>query len=135
MKKIIIIFYLLLPELVFAKTTSKLKPIISNGDIAKLFISLASVIALVLIFSYCFKKMNNFSFGGSQVMNIISSIAIGQKEKIILLEVAGKNLLIGVSSGSISLLKELDSSELKKGVGDKEPPFVDSFKKFLNKGT
>lgn len=135
MKKIIWILFLFMSETVFAKTAHKLTPIISSGEIVKLCLSLLSVVLLVLVFSYLFRKMNNVSFGGSGAMSIVSSLSVGPKEKIVLLDVEGENLLIGVTSGGISLLKTVKNIEVKKVKKTKDVLFVDSFKKFLKKGT
>ena len=105
--------------------------IMSASDIIKLFISLFSVIVLVFFFSYLFKKVNQVSFGGQGAMKILASLPVGPHEKIMIVKVAEESLLIGVSQGSISLLKKLDDSVIQQQEISNQTAFVDTLKQYL----
>jgi len=135
MKKILLLISLLYSRMILASTNIAEGSIISNAEVLKLFGSLASVILLVLIFSYAFKKMNGLSFSGDEHIKIISSLAVSQKEKIILVEVGGENLLLGISSGGVSLLKSIDLTKVNAITKKNENTFPKAFKQFLNKAT
>lgn len=133
MKKILLILTLFYSQFIFALSEREGHSLISGTEIVKLFASLASVIVLVLIFSYLFKKMNGLSLGREDMMKIHASLCVGPKEKIILIEVGGEALLVGVTAGGISLLKTVGSDLLKEACV--ENSFPNTFKQFFNKAT
>ncbi len=70
-----------------------------------LFVVLLCIIAL----AWFAKKMNRFqSFSGGP-LNIIASLGMGARERVVLLQVADKQILIGVSAGNIQALHVLET--------------------------
>ena len=66
-------------------------------------------------------------------MILRSSLSVGPKEKIILLDVGGESLLIGVTQGGISLISKVESSIEPSKVDDES--FSEKFKQVLAKVT
>lgn len=99
-----------------------------------------SVLIIVLILMvgalYLFKKFMGarLASGGKNEIKLISSFFLGNREKLIVVEVEGKKLLLGVTSNNISLLKELEKTDEKS----EDTPEAEDFasvlgKKLLNK--
>lgn len=78
-----------------------------NIDALSMITSLLMVLVLIIASAWVLKKftMVNRSVSG---MKVISSLPLGHKEKLIVVEVGEKQLLLGVSAQSINLIKELD---------------------------
>jgi len=82
-------------------------PILSHA-IQFLGVTFALVAGIILI-AFITKKMNLQKFAGKRGFTVVASQSIGTREKIILVQFAGKNLLVGVVPGAISLLGETEN--------------------------
>lgn len=69
--------------------------------------SLVLVIATILVCAWLLKKTRFTQFGSSQ-LKIVSSLALGTRERILVVEVGSVQYLIGVTGQQINLLDKLD---------------------------
>lgn len=77
----------------------------------KMLAALAIVIALMIVAAYFIKKYFLHSLpdiGGGALINILSTRHVSPKNSIILVEVLGQVMLVGVSGQQISLLSRID---------------------------
>jgi flagellar protein FliO/FliZ len=81
----------------------------SNGlGLGKMALSLGIVVVLVLMLGWAFKKLT-LRFPGSRHIKIISTMPLGPKERLLVIEMQGKQRVLGVTSHSINLLFELEN--------------------------
>ncbi len=82
----------------------------SNSSLAlgKIVISLALVILLVLGLGWLFKKLT-LRLPGNRQIKVICALPLGQRERILVIEIQGKQRVIGVTPQSINLLFELEN--------------------------
>lgn len=76
--------------------------------VASMLLSLLTVIALIFVLAWLFKRFNVGATGNS-VIKVLASVPLGRSERLMLVEVGGEQLLLGVTSQGISLLHRLDS--------------------------
>lgn len=78
-----------------------------NLDAMSMIVSLLMVLALIILSAWVLKKFNiaNKSVSGMQV---IATLPLGHKEKIVVVQVAEEQLLLGVSGQQVNLIKVLD---------------------------
>ena len=78
----------------------------NNLELSSMLLSLLVVLALILLAASLLKK---FKIGGQlhSDLKVITSLHIGAKERLVVVEVAGKQLLLGVTANNISILQEL----------------------------
>ncbi|MEW6989379.1 flagellar biosynthetic protein FliO [Colwelliaceae bacterium 6441] len=78
-----------------------------NLDALSMIMSLLMVLVLIVISAWVLRKFNvvNKSVAG---MKVITTLPLGTKEKLVVVEVADEQLLLGVSAQQISLIKILD---------------------------
>ncbi|MFA5495384.1 MAG: flagellar biosynthetic protein FliO [Porticoccaceae bacterium] len=69
--------------------------------------ALAFVIAVILLCSYLLRRVNRPGGLAGQQLQVVSSVAVGQKERVVVVEVAGTWLVLGVAGGQISNLHQL----------------------------
>jgi flagellar protein FliO/FliZ len=74
--------------------------------------SLAVVLALIVGASWLLQKVRTQTQGRGQLIHIESSVSVGTRERVMLIEVAGKWVLIGVTPSHISTLMRLNESPL-----------------------
>jgi len=78
-----------------------------NIDSFSMVLSLLMVLLLIFAAAWVLKKFNvvNKSVSGMQV---ISSLPLGTKERLVVVQVADEQLLLGVSGQQVSLIKTLE---------------------------
>ena len=70
----------------------------------------------------------------SKNLTIIDSTPIGRNSSLLIIKVAGKVMLIGVTAQGLSMLSELDADQFEDVPGDAEAPgkdFASAFKEVL----
>lgn len=107
------------------------------GNIGSVLMAVV-VFALILYLAYfATKKMGKrltIRGTGSKNIKIIDSISVGQNRSVVIIETAGKTLLIGVTQNEISLITELDRDKLSlpdEKQGNQPMEFSKAFKTVL----
>ena len=104
----------------------------------KMFFALAIVLGLLLLAAYFFKRiLPQTSAGASDnsLINVIAARYLGPKSSIMLVEVLGKVLVIGISSNQMSHLATISEAEVLerlKHIGRQEkrlPSIADYFRR------
>lgn len=125
-------FFALLPGLflaagVQAQTLSNSSPGVHGSELLRLGMGLIVVVAIILLLSWCLKRLNGLKIAGTSGMKIITSMSLGAREKLVLVNAGERILLLGVTTGSINMLHDF---------GEKLPPGFNtessqSFSRFL----
>ncbi len=93
--------------------------------------SLAVVIGLILVFHYLSKKWMKGGLPGSagqKYIRVVETRFLAPKKSLVLVEVAGKYMLVSSSGDNMNLIKEIDMIEEVEVVGDlSKPAFRDTF--------
>jgi flagellar protein FliO/FliZ len=76
--------------------------------LGKMALSLSLVVAIVIALGWAFKKLT-LRLPGSRHIKIISTMPLGPKERLLVIEVQGKQRVLGVTAQSINLLFELEN--------------------------
>lgn len=82
-------------------------PITSSG-ILEMMSGLIFVVLLIFALAWLFKRMGSNSFGLGGVIRILAAMSLGNRDRIALIEVGEKQMLIGISPGRISTLHVFD---------------------------
>ena len=80
----------------------------------KIFSALAIVIGIMMVSLYVAKKLIKNGEGrvdGGDVINVLSTRYVGPKSSIMLVEVLGKVLVVGLSPQNLSLLTSIDDQQ------------------------
>lgn len=80
-----------------------------SEHISQIVLALALIIALVIGLGLLVKRLNQGSLSGAGEIKVVASTYLGPKEKILLLEVRGRQVLVGVNPQSINALCQFDS--------------------------
>lgn len=99
------------------------------------FIAVVLILYLSYLFSrYLSKGMSKSS--SSRYMRLIDQIALGQDRHIAIVQIGGKYLLVGVTSGQVNVLSEIQDDNLfplepdTVDIGEKIPDFKAMMEKF-----
>ncbi|MGF1690360.1 flagellar biosynthetic protein FliO [Photobacterium kagoshimensis] len=77
-------------------------------NVATTLASLLLVIMLILVLAWLLKRLRLPAIQGDNNMKIVKQLTVGQKERILLVQVGDEQLLVGVTQHNISLLNKLE---------------------------
>ncbi|WP_165856675.1 flagellar biosynthetic protein FliO [Marinobacter sp. JSM 1782161] len=80
----------------------------SLGSLLTLALGLLAVIALIFGCAWLVKRMNGLSGMNSQAIKIVSVMSVGARERIVLIEVGGTQILVGITANTIRTLHVFD---------------------------
>lgn len=77
---------------------------VSTGSILQVIFSLLLVLAAVVLVAWIIKRINLPQHGAGSLLKVISGVAVGQRERIVLVEVNDTWLVVGVAPGQVRTL-------------------------------
>jgi flagellar protein FliO/FliZ len=77
------------------------------GGLAQVTLSLLLVLAAVFAAAWVVRRLRGFGSASSRAIQIIADAPLGTKERAVLIQVGGQQLLVGVAPGQINLLHVL----------------------------
>jgi flagellar protein FliO/FliZ len=78
------------------------------GSLVQVTLSLMLVLGAVFAAAWLVRRVKTFGKFGSGPIEIIADVSIGAKERAVLVQVGGKQLLLGVAPGRVNTLHVLD---------------------------
>lgn len=86
-------------------------PTSSSGSLLQTIFALMFVLALLIALAWAMKRYGPKALGGNSKMRVISSLNLGGRERIVLIEVADQWIVVGASPGRINALATLPRQE------------------------
>lgn len=78
--------------------------VMETENILSMLLSLLTVLAVVVLLAWIWKRMMPGAFHASKLMRVLATNHIGSKEKLMLVRVADEVLLLGVTSQQVTTL-------------------------------
>lgn len=101
---------------------------ISHAELIRIVMGLASVLLLIMILSWVVKRLQGVHLGAAKGFQSIASMMLGPKERITLIKVGPRYLLLGFGAGHVSLLYDF-GEELPSGFNlQNKPAFAELLK-------
>jgi len=80
--------------------------LITQSDLMRIVVGLLFVLLLIIVLSWLVKRLHGVHLGSAKGFQAIASMILGPKEKITLLKVGERYLLLGSGTGHITLLHD-----------------------------
>ena len=74
---------------------------------------LALIVAIIYLVAWLMKRAGLGNLGGMSGMKVVAGMSVGPREKVLLLEVGERQVLIGVAPGRVSHLESFEKSVLQ----------------------
>lgn len=89
------------------------------AQLGQLALGLVLVVGLIFLIGYLMRRVGPLAPQGGQQIKLISSLALGPRDRLVLVDVGGKQLLLGASPGRINTLHAFDEpvAEVPSGAG------------------
>ncbi|MEI8574656.1 flagellar biosynthetic protein FliO [Methylomonas sp. LW13] len=85
--------------------------VVTSGDVAQWLLALLLVLALFFLSVWLLRKTGSLAFVGKSQLAVLAGLSLGMREKLVLVKVGEKQLLLGVSGGRIDKLLELEGDQ------------------------
>lgn len=77
----------------------------------KVILGLALVLALLVGFAWLMKKMGMNHLNANTVARVVGGVSVGSRERVVVVEVANRWLVVGVTATQVTQLANLDPIE------------------------
>ncbi|EPJ51625.1 MAG: hypothetical protein OFPI_16900 [Osedax symbiont Rs2] len=77
-----------------------------GASVMQMALGLVFVLGIIFLLAWLMRRVTGIQ-GSKQHIKILSAINVGTRERAVLVEVAGEQLLLGVASGHVSLLHKI----------------------------
>lgn len=99
---------------------------VSSGDMLHWSVGLLIVLAVFFFCVWGVRKLSGVTVSGAEKMRVVGGLSLGIREKVILLQVGKKQLILGVTPGRIDTLHVLEGDDclnrdFPTDVGSKTP--------------
>ena len=103
---------------------------VSSGSIVQVILSLLFVLGAIVLVAWILKRINLPQNVAGSALKVVSGVAVGQRERIVLVEVNDTWLVVGVAPGRVTALHTMPKNVLP--APDVPVPEIDNkFKNWL----
>ncbi len=78
-----------------------------GGQILSLVMGMAVVLAVIAAVAWLMKRIAPRNYSGAGVLRVIAGAAVGQRERVVVVEIGATWLVLGVTPGSVNALHQL----------------------------
>lgn len=113
-------------------------PLLSAYDVFQWLLALLFVLALFAGLVWLLRKSGNLPLAGKNQLSVITGVSIGVREKLVLVKVGKKQLLLGVTPGRVDKLLELEGEERlfqDQECCENNVPFADKLQQVMQRRT
>lgn len=109
-------------------SASSSAPAVAMGDMVSMLLSLFAVVILIVAMAMLMKRLNP-NLGNSENFKVIRSMPLGNRERLLVVEIDNKQHLLGVTANSINYLYQLEQPLPEHAM----PPLAQNFSKLLQR--
>jgi flagellar protein FliO/FliZ len=77
------------------------------SSVVQMVLSLVAVVAVILGLAWMTRRLQGLRANSNGELRVKATLAVGMKERVVLIEAAGRQFLIGVAPGQVRLLDAL----------------------------
>ena len=103
---------------------------VSSGSVLQVIFSLLFVLAAIVLVAWILKRINLPQNAAGSALKVISGVAVGQRERIVLVEVNDTWLVVGVAPGQVTALHTMPKNVLP-ATENSAPEADNKFKNWL----
>ncbi len=132
----LVLFLCCLPLAVFAQSATEDVTVIepmSPSYLIKLTGGLVLVVAVIFTLAWLVKRLNLAQHSQNGLLRIVAGLAVGTKDRIVLLQVGDEQILLGLSPGRIEKLHTLSDPIIIEDDSHSSTAFAEKLNKLMSK--
>lgn len=115
MKTRLKLFFLVFVMLPFSAWATEATVVSPSGGVLKMVLGLVVVLAVMALITWALKRfMPNIGSNNQSVVRVVGGVGVGSRERVVVVEVAGRWLVIGVAAGQVNGIANLDSVSMQQ---------------------
>jgi flagellar protein FliO/FliZ len=103
-----------------AATTTTTTPV--SGALTSLALSTLAVVAVVVFAAWLLKRVAPNRYARNNTLHVVAGTAVGQRERVVIVEIGATWLVLGVAPGNIRTLHEMPRMDLPATVKTSATP-------------
>lgn len=103
------------------------------GQLGQLLLGLLLVIGLIFLLAWLLRRVQQLNPRGGQVIKLLSSQALGPRDRLVLVQVGNEQILLGLSAGRITPLHVLKEPVHLSDAEPATPEFAQRLMELLGK--
>jgi flagellar biosynthetic protein FliO len=107
---------------------------VAATNLLQVLLALVLVLALIVGMAWLMRRMGGLTQVGGGVVRVLGGVPVGQRERVVLIQVGGKQLLLGVAPGRVQTLHVLDEPISMAPGADSGETFAERLSMVLKKG-
>jgi flagellar protein FliO/FliZ len=104
-----------------------------GAQLTKLMLGLLLVVGLIFLLAWLLRRVQQMNPRGTQVIKLVSSQALGPRERLVLVQVGSEQVLIGLSGGRITPLHVMQQPVHLPDAEPANPEFAQRLMELLGK--
>ena len=93
----------------------------AGGYLGQMFFGLLVVVALIFVLSFFVKRYGQLGSTGEVKFKVLTSLALTQRERLVLVQIGDRQVVLGVAPGHVSQVMELDQPLVDEAAISKLP--------------
>ena len=94
----------------------------AEGGPFRVIFGLILVLALIAGLAWAMKKLNHAKIGNQSVAKIVGGVSVGSRERVVVVEIGGHWVVVGVASGQVTSLANFNMADLDFSEGEQDEP-------------
>ncbi len=103
------------------------------GSMLQVFLVLIFVLGLIIAAAWLMRRFSLLPTAASGHLRVVSGVMVGQRERVVIVEVQGQWLVLGVTAQNVNLLSSLPKPEDAASLPSNTPPFAEWLGRALQK--
>ena len=103
------------------------------GGMLQVFLVLLFVLGLIIVAAWLMRRFSLLPTAAGRHLRVVSGIMVGQRERVVIVEVQGQWLVLGVTAQNVNLLSSLPKPEDATSLPSNGPPFAEWLGRALQK--
>lgn len=83
-------------------------PGVGGSEILSLGASMIIIVGIIVVLGWFYSRSRFMSGGASDLINVVATRSLGPKERLMVVEVAGQQLLVGMTTAGVQTLHVLE---------------------------
>lgn len=126
----------LMSPVLLADTASAVPKALPSVDMAKSLTGLLAVLAVIFTLAWLLRRFGSFSRLAPGSFRVLAAVSLGSRERVVLLQAGGKQLVLGVAPGRVETLCILENSEIisvESGMPSAEASFAERLRELTGR--
>jgi len=99
-------------------------PVFGGGDLLGMGLSIIVVIGAILLLGWFYSRSRFLKSTGSEMISVVATRALGPKERLMVIEVADQQLLVGMTATGVQTLHVFDKPIALPEASPEHPGFA-----------